>query len=213
MQCGDFHDPPAKAAGQIIEDEDTNETVEKIVAWLEEPGVVVQGGPDVGVTVAPFEPNDLGAAQTLERALAEAGVQVAVSDDAQAALWLKLAGIASVGTITAYGRCTIGEAFADPTLSKLMADASREVEAVARARGIVLPEGATDAILAYARAMNDEFNSSMARDVLAGRPLEVESITGAVVRHGREAGVPTPANQAILDRLLPLHLEALGKRR
>jgi electron transfer flavoprotein beta subunit len=28
--------PPEKAAGQIIEDEDTNETVEKIVAWLEE---------------------------------------------------------------------------------------------------------------------------------------------------------------------------------
>src|SRR5881227_3175946 len=36
VQCGDFHDPPAKQAGQIIEDEDTNETVEKIVAWLDE---------------------------------------------------------------------------------------------------------------------------------------------------------------------------------
>ena len=36
VQCGDFKDPPAKAAGQIIEDEDTTETVEKIVAWLDE---------------------------------------------------------------------------------------------------------------------------------------------------------------------------------
>ncbi len=36
VKCGDFHDPPAKAAGQIIEDEDTTETVEKIVAWLDE---------------------------------------------------------------------------------------------------------------------------------------------------------------------------------
>jgi electron transfer flavoprotein beta subunit len=36
VQCGDFHDPPAKAAGQIIEDEDTGETVEKIIAWLDE---------------------------------------------------------------------------------------------------------------------------------------------------------------------------------
>ncbi len=34
--CGEFKDPPAKAAGQIIEDENTDETVEKIVAWLEE---------------------------------------------------------------------------------------------------------------------------------------------------------------------------------
>jgi electron transfer flavoprotein beta subunit len=36
VQCGDFHDPPAKAPGQVIEDEDTNATVEKIIAWLEE---------------------------------------------------------------------------------------------------------------------------------------------------------------------------------
>jgi len=36
VACGDFHDPPAKTAGEIIEDEDTNETVEKVVAWLDE---------------------------------------------------------------------------------------------------------------------------------------------------------------------------------
>jgi electron transfer flavoprotein beta subunit len=34
--CSDFAAPPAKSAGQIIEDEDTNDTVEKIVAWLDE---------------------------------------------------------------------------------------------------------------------------------------------------------------------------------
>jgi electron transfer flavoprotein beta subunit len=36
VECGNFKQPPSKQAGQIIEDEDTNETVEKIVAWLEE---------------------------------------------------------------------------------------------------------------------------------------------------------------------------------
>ena len=35
VECGNFHDPPQKSAGTIIEDEDTNETVEKIVAWLD----------------------------------------------------------------------------------------------------------------------------------------------------------------------------------
>src|SRR3978361_883634 len=34
--CGDFKAPPQKAAGEIIEDEDTNETVAKIIAWLDE---------------------------------------------------------------------------------------------------------------------------------------------------------------------------------
>jgi electron transfer flavoprotein beta subunit len=36
VRCGDFHAPPQKATGEIIEDEDTNETVERIVAWLDE---------------------------------------------------------------------------------------------------------------------------------------------------------------------------------
>jgi electron transfer flavoprotein beta subunit len=36
VACGNFHDPPQKEPGQIIEDEDTAETVEKIVAWLDE---------------------------------------------------------------------------------------------------------------------------------------------------------------------------------
>src|SRR3954465_5843859 len=36
VECGSFKEPPSKAAGEIIEDEDTNETVEKIVAWLDE---------------------------------------------------------------------------------------------------------------------------------------------------------------------------------
>ena len=36
VDCGNFKAPPSKAAGEIIEDEDTNETVERIVAWLDE---------------------------------------------------------------------------------------------------------------------------------------------------------------------------------
>jgi len=34
--CTEFNAPPAKEPGKIIEDEDTNETVEQIVAWLDE---------------------------------------------------------------------------------------------------------------------------------------------------------------------------------
>ena len=36
VECGDFKAPPAKEAGQIIEDEDTDATVAQIVAWLDE---------------------------------------------------------------------------------------------------------------------------------------------------------------------------------
>jgi electron transfer flavoprotein beta subunit len=36
VECGNFKAPPAKAGGEIIEDEDTDETVEKVLAWLDE---------------------------------------------------------------------------------------------------------------------------------------------------------------------------------
>jgi 2-dehydropantoate 2-reductase len=93
-----------------------------------------------------------------------------------------------------------------------MEEAARETEDVARARGIALPPGASDAILGYARAMIQDFNSSMARDLEAGRPLEIEALSGAVVRYGEEVGVPTPANRMFLDALLTIHQEALARR-
>ena len=36
VACGEFKEPPAKQGGTIIEDEDTDATVEQIVAWLDE---------------------------------------------------------------------------------------------------------------------------------------------------------------------------------
>lgn len=36
VSCGEFKAPPQKAGGEIIEDEDTDETVAKIIAWLDE---------------------------------------------------------------------------------------------------------------------------------------------------------------------------------
>jgi 2-dehydropantoate 2-reductase len=184
----------------------------RIVAWLEEPGLVVQRGADVMVALGTFDDADVPKAEKLAQAFRDAMIEVGVYPDAQSALWLKLAGIVSVGTITAYGRCTIGEAFASPELSKLMEEAARETEDVARARGIALPPGASDAILGYARAMIQDFNSSMARDLEAGRPLEIEALSGAVVRYGEQVGVPTPANRTFLDALLPIHQEALARR-
>ena len=43
----------------------------------------------------------------------------------------------------------------------------------------------------------------MHRDVVAGRPSELETQVGAVVRLGREAGVPTPVNGVLYATLLP----------
>ena len=70
---------------------------------------------------------------------------------------------------------------------------------------------APEVVLASVKsALDPQAKSSMCRDVERGRPLEVEAINGAVARFGAEALVPTPANDEILGRLLPLHRAAVA---
>jgi 2-dehydropantoate 2-reductase len=182
-------------------------------AWLDQPGVVIQQGPDVGMVVGAFSEADRSAAAKLGAVLEHAGLPVAVVEDAQAALWLKLVGISSVGSITAYGRCAMKDVLASPELKKLMTDACHETIAVAQARGIAVPTEFGDAVLSYAENVSSaDFRSSMARDVEVEKPLEIEAINGAIVRSGEEVGVPTPANRTVYEELLPVHKAAMARR-
>ena len=53
--------------------------------------------------------------------------------------------------------------------------------------------------------------NSMQRDLMSGRPSELEAHAGAVVRLGQALGVPTPVNTFLYHSLLPLELQARGR--
>jgi 2-dehydropantoate 2-reductase len=53
--------------------------------------------------------------------------------------------------------------------------------------------------------------TSLQRDIAAGKPSELEAWNGAVVRLGREAGVPTPLHEFIYHSLLPSEFRARGE--
>ena len=78
-----------------------------------------------------------------------------------------------------------------------MATAAREVQAVARVRGINLPfEDVVKAVegVATRTAQN---RSSMLQDVLRGAPTEVDAINGEVIKAANKAGVPVPVNRIL----------------
>jgi len=185
----------------------------RIEAFVVSPGVVAQRGGQSELTLGAFAAADRPAAERLGEAVEEAGIPLTVTDDIRAALWLKLVVITGLGGVTAYAHGTIGDVLADPELERLLRDVLAETDAVARALGIAIPPGLPDTVRAYAEFQLDRgFSSSMARDVERGKPLEIEWLNGAVVRYGRQAGVPTPANQRVLDALLPLHRAAMARR-
>jgi 2-dehydropantoate 2-reductase len=186
----------------------------RIETFVARPGVVEQHGRQSELTVGAFTAGEQPAAERLGAVVGDAGVPVTVTDDVRAALWLKLVVITGLGGVTAFARGTIGEVLGDPELDRLFRDVLAETEAVAHALGVGIPPGLADTVHAYAEhQLAPDFSSSMARDVERGKPLEIESLNGAVVRYGEETGVATPANRRVVDALLPAHLEALAGRR
>ncbi len=58
--------------------------------------------------------------------------------------------------------------------------------------------------------LQPDVTASMQKDMMEGRPSELNEQTGAVIRMGRALGVPTPTHEIIYARLLPLENKARG---
>jgi 2-dehydropantoate 2-reductase len=160
-----------------------------IEAWLERPGLVVQNTPRTVVTVA----SDAGA-ETIEL-LRRSGTEVRVDRTEVAVLWEKLARQAPVAAATAATQRSIGELRTDAEWRARLQQAIEEACAVAAADGVPLrPEAQWEII----ESMPPKLTSSTARDVAAGRPSELDAITGAAVRAGRRVGVPIPTLEQLL---------------
>lgn len=132
-------------------------------------------------------------AGTLLSALRSADINVAWSNEIARVLWRKLALICSYGGIGAVLDATVGETRKDARTRGLVESAMREVFAVAGSEGVQLDDEDLSANLQiYLNEFSASTTSSMHRDVLAGRPSELEDQVGAVVHRSQKSGVPTP---------------------
>ena len=85
----------------------------------------------------------------------------------------------------------------------LLVEAMREGVAVARAEGVDLPADFVDRRLEFIDTLAPQSRSSMATDLLRGSCLELEWLSGALVRRGERLGVPTPVHRALYGVLAP----------
>lgn len=127
-----------------------------------------------------------------------AGVPCPVSADVRVDLWVKLVMNCVFNPISALGRSHYARLVADAPTQAVMRDVITECVAVARADQVPLGDAATllDAALKLGAAMA-QATSSTAQDLAAGRPTEIDSLNGYVVRRGEALGVPAPVNRAL----------------
>lgn len=182
-----------------------------MISFIAEPGEIHHVGAEPWVTVGELDRSVTERAERLATALRRCrGLRVEIAEDIQVALWEKFMFITATGGVGSVTRAPIGAFRVLPESRAMLEEAMREVVAVARASGIALPPEAVDERMNFIDGLEPHGTASMQRDIMAGKRSELEALTGAVVRLGREAGVETPVHRAIYASLLPQERHAQG---
>lgn len=175
--------------------------VQRLAAQLIAPGVVLHSGGEGKIIFGEPTGGLSERASRLGDLFQRTGISFEVSSEMPRVLWEKFLFITGVGGVTALARSGIGPLLASPEGRELLAASCAEIVAVARAEGVHLGAAGVDRVLALAGTFSPDWRSSMARDLEAGHRLEVEALSGAVVRRARQHGLPAPIHQAIYTSL------------
>ena len=175
-----------------------------IEAGTEGPGVVRQAGDVVRVVFGEPDGSLSERGRTIEAALRSSGIPAELTADIRTGLWSKFLFIATMAGTTAMARERLAELMPRPEWQEVVVACLKEIEAAGRSNGVDFPPDIHETTLAYIQENLDDLQASMHTDVMAERPLELETFTGAVVRAGRAGGVPTPINDVIYAMLKPL---------
>jgi 2-dehydropantoate 2-reductase len=183
----------------------------KISAFIAEPGHIRHVGIEPYVAFGELDKQPTRRVERLRKAFDRAGVLVEVPADIKSAMWSKFLFIAAISGVGAVTRSPAGVIRKFPGTRQMLEGAMSEVFAVARAQGINLPQSIVGDSMNFVDSLPVSVTASMQRDIFEGRPSELESQNGAVVRMGKDFGVPTPINDYLYNSLLPQELRARGE--
>src|SRR6185295_1781584 len=119
----------------------------------------------------------------------------------EVALWMKFLFIASFSGVGAVADAAAGVLRSDPESRAQMLAAMREIYELAHARGVKLPPDSVDNVMAAVDGLPEDATSSMQRDIAAGKPSELDTQNGAVVRMAQESGIEVPTHKLIYETL------------
>lgn len=180
----------------------------KIVTFVVGPGHIRHAGFAPSIVIGELDNQRTDRIIGIEKTFNHAGVETTIASDIQVALWMKFLFIASFSGVGAIANAPAGILRTDPELRAQMLRAMEEIYTLAHARNIKLPPNTIETVMAGINALPEDATSSMQRDIAAGRPSELESQNGAVVRMARQSGINVPTHEFIYTKLNPLEQKA-----
>jgi 2-dehydropantoate 2-reductase len=139
------------------------------------------------------------------------GIDVEVPADIHAAMWGKFILICSTSGVGAVTRQPFGVIRDIPESRTMLRSSLDEAIRVGQEKNVNLAANLGDVIMERIDNFPETMVASMQKDIMEGRPSELEAQTGAVVRMGRETGVPTPTHEFIYASLLPMEMQARSR--
>lgn len=170
------------------------------------PGVVTQAGDIVRIVTGSIRGSDAShqaRAEAVCAAFRDAGVPAEASDDIAITLWTKFLFITTMAGTTSLAREYLRDLLPRPEWHRIIVGCMEEIERAGRASGVELAPTIVADTLDYMESAKGAMSASMHADLMAGRPMELEALNGAVVRAGKSAAVPTPINDVIYAALKP----------
>ena len=180
--------------------------VAQVAARIERPGVIRQTGGFQRLVFGERDGSRSWRAESLLAACEAAGIDALLSERIEVDIWRKFVLLAPMAGAAGLHRASLGTVLADPAHAAQLEALVAETLAVARAKGVALPDDLLDKTLKAYRGMPDAMKPSMLHDLEAGRRLELDWLNGQVVKLGRELGVATPENAAVQEALTPYAL-------
>jgi 2-dehydropantoate 2-reductase len=177
-----------------------------IATAIDAPGIIRQTGTHRRIVFGEvFDPPTevTPRVRTLADLMLKADIHAEPVADARVPLWEKFIYLAPFASFTGASRLPIGPLWSDEESQSAFLDAVREVENVARASGIKVAPNMVDRIAPYTAGIPASTRSSLLIDLSMGKRIEVETLTGSVVRRGRAVGVETPLMRALYAVLKP----------
>jgi 2-dehydropantoate 2-reductase len=181
-----------------------------------EPGTVkVSACADKVLLGEVFDPVNDSLLKELEEDLNASGIPTSVvsRDEMHSAIWDKVITNSALNPLGAILEVTYGRLRDDPEARAVMRQVIAEAFAVMEAKGVRLPFKTTDdcyQVLMKRLLPATDHRSSMLQDIAMGRKTEIDTLSGAISRYGKEVGVPTPYND-LLTSLIKVK-EAPGNR-
>ena len=165
------------------------------------PGVI---GEDVPAQISFGEIDDTDSLRSpdIRKVFRDAGIKTEISLDPLQVLWEKFIVLSALAGITSAAQTRPKELLKYPDARAMFCNAMEESLAVGLAKGINLPDNLVQDSLKYIESLPD-FQNSMHGDYEAGRATELEALSGAVIRLGKQIGVKTPVHEFLYSVLLP----------